>query len=271
MEQKRKIILASGLILVLLLVGIIWISSKGGKLRDYKEINRKGVLRVATDYSSIDYYIKGDTAVGFQYELIQILCDSLHLKPEWVIENSLEKNVDDLLKGKVDIIARNIPITSELRKRVAFSSPIIQLPQVLVQRKAEFNNGTDPIRNQLLLAGKTVYVPKKSPNILRLRNLADEIADTIIVKEMPRYEAEQLMMMVAKGDIDYAVCDMQIAKQNALLMPELDVETAVSFTQMEAWAMRPSSPALETRINNFLKKFLQKKAYRDICRKYLNR
>jgi membrane-bound lytic murein transglycosylase F len=270
MEQKRKIILASVLILILLF-GIIWISSRGGKLRDYKEINRKGVLRVATDYSSIDYYIKGDTAVGFQYELIQILCNHLHLKPEWVIENSLEKSVDDLLKGKVDIIARNIPITSELRKRVAFSLPIIQLPQVLVQRNAEYNKGIEPIRNQLLLAGKTVYVPKKSPNILRLRNLADEIADTIIVKEMPRYEAEQLMMMVAKGDIDYAVCDMQIAKQNAQLMPELDVETAVSFTQMEAWAMRPSSPALETRVNDFLKKFLQTKAYRDICRKYLNR
>lgn len=271
MKQKRKIIGGSVLIILLTVGGIIWTTSKGGKLRDYKEISHKGILRIATDYSTIDYYIEGDTAVGFQYELINILCDSLHVKPKWVINNSLEKNVADLLNGKVDLIARNIPVTSELRKQVSFSSPIIQLPQVLVQRKAEYNKGITPIRNQLLLAGKTVYVPQKSPNILRLHNLADEIADTIIVKEMPRYEAEQLMMMVAKGDIDYAVCDKQIAKQNALLTPELDVETAVSFTQMEAWAMRPSSPILKEKINSFLKQFLKTKTYRDICRKYLNR
>lgn len=260
---KEISVITSIMVLVLLFQFL-----KGDELRDFRQINKKGELRVVTDYSSLSYFIAGDTVMGFQYEIVNKLCKKLKLNPVWVVENSLDRSIDMLNAGKVDVIARNIPITSELRKKLAFSEPIIQLPQVLVQRKAEFNNGIEPIRNQLLLAGKKVYVPENSPNILRLKNLADEIADTIIVKQIPHYESEQLMMMVANGDIDFAVCDLQVAKRNTLLMPQLDISTAVSFPQLQAWAMRPDAKALQEEVNGFLHKFLQTKAFRDIYRRY---
>lgn len=235
---------------------------------DIEEIQAEGVLRVATDYSSVDYFMEGDSVSGFQYELVKVLCDSLGLKAEWVIENSLDKNIDDLNKGDIDLIARNIPVTTELRTQVAFSLPIINTKQVLIQRKAEYNNGIPPIRNQLFLAKKTIYVPVNSPSLLRLKNLETEIADTIYVTEMPDYEAEHLIMMVAKGDIDFAVCDVQTAKINADMLPEIDINTAISFTQMQSWAMRPSSFGLQAKVDTFLSRFLQTKEYRDIYRKY---
>ncbi|MDR1679590.1 MAG: transporter substrate-binding domain-containing protein [Prevotellaceae bacterium] len=264
-KQKTILIIASAAVI---LIGVIIFAVSQNGLRDYQQIARKGVLRVATDYSSTDYFITGDTVAGFQYELINALCDSLHLRPEWRIENSLEQNIRDLEAGKIDIIARNIPVNLNLRERLLFSSSIIQIPQVLVQRKAEYNNGKQPIRNQLLLGGETVVVPQNSPNILRLRNLSNEIADTICVQEKPQYEEEQLMILVAKGDIDYTVSNRQTAQQNAPHLPELDIATAISFTQMQAWAMRPSSPVLKEKIDSFLINFLQTKDYRDIYRKY---
>jgi membrane-bound lytic murein transglycosylase MltF len=100
------------------------------------------------------------------------------------------------------------------------------------------------------------------------KNLESEIADTIYIQEMPNYEAEQLIMMVAKGDIDFAVCDAQVARINATLMPEIDIQTAISFTQMQSWAMRPSSTELQAKVDSFLIHFLETKAYRDIYRKY---
>lgn len=263
-STPKKVIL----LVLVIVVSLFFYFSRTEELRDYTQISKKGELRVVTDYSSLSYFIAGDTVMGFQYEIINALCDSLNLKPVWTVENSLNKNIEALEKGDVDVIARNIPVTSELRKKLAFSTAIIQLPQVLIQRKAEFNQGIEPIRNQLMLAGKLVYVPEKSPNILRLQNLADEIADTIHVKQIPHYEAEQLMMMVANGDIDFAVCDLQIAKRNALLLPQIDIKTAVSFMQLQAWAMRPSSTELHAKVDTFLVQFLKTRAYRDIYRRY---
>jgi membrane-bound lytic murein transglycosylase MltF len=253
-------------VFICIIAGLIY--NKKSNLKDFEEIISAGELRVATDYNSIGYYISKDSILGFQYELVNALCDSLHIKPVWTIENDLTKSLDLLRKGKIDLIARNIPITTELRQTVAFSHPIAQLPQVLVQRKAAYNSGITPIRSQLALAGKTVYIPYKSPNILRLKNLADEIADTIIIKEIPNYETEQLMMMVAKGDIDFAVCDRLSAQKNLESLPELDIATAISFTQMQAWAMRPESEELKQKVDSFLIDFLQTKQYRDIYRTY---
>ncbi len=261
----RAIILV---ITITAIIVIVFIYRKTSNYRDYQEIIDAKELRVATDYNSIGFFMHQDSTLGFQYELVNSLCDSLHIKAVWTIENDLNKSIELLQKGKIDLIARNIPITTELRQTVAFSYPIAQLPQVLVQRKTAYNNGIAPIRSQLELAGKTIYVPYKSPTILRLKNLADEIADTIIVKEIPYYETEQLMIMVAKGDIDFAVCDRLSAQKNLDLLPELDIATAISFTQMQAWAMRPESEELKQKVDSFLVKFLQTKEYRDIYRRY---
>ena len=37
--------------------------------------------------------------------------------------------------------------------------------------------------------------------------------------------------MVAHGDIDYAVCDESIARAAADSIPQIDINTAISFTQ----------------------------------------
>ena len=253
---------------VVLLFVLITCSVEKDEFRDYDEVVESGKLRVVTDYNSINYYILGDTAVGFQYELVNALCDSLNLEPEWIIENSFDESLRMLQDGEVELIARNIPITTELREKVAFSEKIIQLPQVLVQRKAKFNKGIKPVRNQLLLAGKTVYVPKNSPSILRINNLADEIADTIHIVQDDKYESEQLMMMVAKSEIDYAVCNQQIAKRNAVMMPELDINTAIGFVQIQAWAMNLSSEELKAKVDSFLVKYIKTNDFKKMYLRY---
>ena len=51
-------------------------------------------------------------------------------------------------------------------------------------------------------------------------------------------------MMVAGGDIDFTVCDEVLARKLAKEMPEIDVDTDISFTQLESWAVRKESPVL---------------------------
>ncbi|MDR1699181.1 MAG: transporter substrate-binding domain-containing protein, partial [Prevotellaceae bacterium] len=172
MKAKHYIFIAVALVLVVILVLFLLGNNKQETLRDYAGIKQEGVLRVVTEYGELGYMpdIENDTVRGFQYDLLRMLADSLHLEVKIFAENSVETSLKGLREGKFDLIARNIPITTELRKKVAFTDPILKNRQVLVQRTQRANDRQQPIRNQLDLGGKTLYVPENSPFLLRLRN-----------------------------------------------------------------------------------------------------
>jgi membrane-bound lytic murein transglycosylase MltF len=171
------------------------------------------------------------------------------------LENNLELSILGLENETYDVIARNIPITNENKQFLAFTIPVTQSKQVLVQRKKLENDSTIFIENQINLAHKTVYVTKNSPAILRLKNLSEEIAEEIIIKEIADYSSEQLIYMVAQKEIDYAVIDKKIALKNEKLFPELDFEMDISFTQLQAWALRKTSPVLLDSLNVWITDF----------------
>lgn len=236
--------------------------------RDYPEIKKEGILRMVTEYNQSGYYVAGDTIEGFQYELSQAIARISGLEVQTHLEMSLAESFRELEENRCDVIARNIPITSEIKEDYLFTEPIVLNKQVLVQRTEEANKGIKPIRNQLELAQKTLYIPKDSPALLRLQNLAYEIGDTIYVKEDELYSSEQLAIMVAKGDIDYAVCDQQIAKISKENLPEIDIDTDISFTQLQSWAVRKDSPILLDSLNSWLSQIRKSGLYNKIYKRY---
>lgn len=236
--------------------------------RDYAEIKQEGVLRLVTEYNQSGYYVAGDTIEGFQYELSQAISRIAGLEVQTHLEMSLAESFQMLAEGACDVIARNIPITSEIKEEYLFTEPIVFNKQVLVQRTAEANRGIEPIRNQLDLARKTLYIPKDSPALLRLQNLEHEIGDSIFVVEEELYSSEQLAIMVAKGDIDYAVCDQQIAQLSSRQLPEIDIETDISFTQLQSWAVRKESPALRDSLNRWLDRIRREGTFDRIYKRY---
>lgn len=109
---------------------------------------------------------------------------------------------------------------------------------------------------------------KGSPSILRIRNLGNEIGDTIYVNEIDKYGSEQLIALVAHGDIDYAVCDESIARTAIDSLPQLDINTAISFTQFYSWGVSKQSPMLLDSLNSWLSTFRESIEYQQIYRKY---
>lgn len=245
-----------------------WYKEKKYVPRDFPEIQQEGILRMVTEYNQSGYYVAGDTIEGFQYELSQAIATLSGLEVQTQLEMSLAKSFEGLTDQRCDVIARNIPITSEVRADYLFTDPIVLNKQVLVQRTQAANNGILPIRNQLDLAKKTLYIPKNSPALFRLQNLAQEIGDTIYVEEDERYSGEQLAIMVAKGDIDYAVCDQQIARLSQKNLPEIDIDTDISFTQLQSWAVRKDSPILLDSLNSWLSQIKKSGLYDQIYKRY---
>jgi len=241
---------------------------------DLEQIRERGRLIVTTDFNSTNYFIYRGQPMGYTYELLQEMADHLQLPLEVVVSNKLEDNFNCLTEGECDLIAVNLTITKERRKLVDFTEPHSQTRQVLVQRKPDDWEDLSQeeiekmmIRNQLELAGKTIYVQENSAYASRLQNLSDEIGDSIHYKEIPD-EAEELIILVANGEIDYTVCDENVALVNQTYYPNIDAGTAISFPQNLAWAVNRGADELKDSIDLWLTEFKSSKKYRAIYNKY---
>ncbi|GET30038.1 lytic transglycosylase F [Prolixibacter sp. SD074] len=245
------------------------------KTNELDRVLRDGKLKAVVDYNSTNYFVYRGRPMGFQYELLKALAKNMGVTLEINVRNNLEETFNDLNAGRVDLVAKNLTITKERNQIVSFTYPLGQTRQVLVQRKpkdwrrmTEEQIGQHLIRNQLDLAGKTVYVQQNTAYAERMRSLSDEIGAEINLKEDSVYGVEQLVAMVAKGKIDYTVCDENVGKVNEGYYPNLDVKTPVSFPQYLAWAVRKNAPSLKKYIDIWIKNFRKTDDYQKLYNKY---
>ena len=227
-------------------------------------IREYGALKVVTEYNSISYFLYRGQPLGFQYEMLQELANHMNLPLEVSVSNDLGRNFSDLQEGVVDMIAMNLTVTSSRKQHMAFTEPLLQTRQVLVQRKQE---DAALIRNQLDLEGKEVYVQAGSVYEARLRTLSNEIGGGINIREV-NLESERLIHRVALGEIDYTVCDENVGLVNATYYPQLDVGTTISFPQHVAWAVHPGSDSLLKAVDQWITGFRRTDKYAILYHKY---
>lgn len=237
-----------------LLVSLFAFSCTSGP-RDFEEIKEDGELRVVMSYNPLGFYRSEDTIAGVQHDMISEFCKQEGLNCKVTVQADLSTSINDLKDGKYDLIVKLIPVTTELKALVEFTHPLCLDKQVLVQRKTNKANQEIPyIKSQLELPGHCISMPKNSPYTARLKNLAQEIGDTIHIDEINNYQSEQLIVLVAKGDLDYTVCNYKLAKKVGAKYPQLDYSTAISFSQMQAWAVNKESERLLEKLNQWIDK-----------------
>jgi membrane-bound lytic murein transglycosylase F len=242
---------------------------------DLDGIRRQGRLVAVTDFNSTNYFIYKGEPMGFHYELLKQFSEYLNLNLEIIAENDINKAFSMLNSGQADLVAFDLTINSPRKKEIRFTTPLSQTRQVIVQRKPgrwrtmTFDNIEKTlIRNQLDLAGKTVYVQTGASSLECLKNLENEIGDSINIIEVP-FESESLISMVAKGEIDYIVCDENIANVNTGYFPVIDASTPVSFSQNLAWGIRKEkSEKLENALNTWISTFKKTDSYAFLYAKY---
>ena len=239
-------------------------------VRSYDEIIQSGVLRAITEYNAFSFHAQEDTVSGFHYELIQAFAKSKKLKVDIIPEMSLEKRIQGVESGEYDILANNVLKTSNRKDSIQYTHPIFLSKEVLVQRKPKDENDSSYIHSLLDLGSKTLHLVKNSSSIYRIQNVIFEIGDTIFIKEVEKYGTEQLIAMIANGEIDYTVCDESIAQAVIKNFPQIDIETAVSFTQFYSWGVKKSNTALLDTLNAWIDEFTQTPAFEELVKKYNN-
>lgn len=242
-------------------------------LLDYDRIVQNGKLIVLTENTSTSYYLFRGQAMGYDYELLSAFCKDHGLEIEIVVIDDLNEMFEMLRMGKGDIIACNLTMTAERLRRVDFTVPLCETRQVLVQRKPEDwrSMSRKSLRDSLIqspfeLVGHEVHVHAYSSYNDRLENLQEEIGGEIQIEHAPGdIDSEELIRMVARGEIDFTLADDNVALLNQSYYPELDVKLELSLPQRIAWAVRPNSDSLLHELNTWI---LDKKNARRIAYTY---
>jgi membrane-bound lytic murein transglycosylase F len=245
--------------------------------RDLDAILADGKIRAVTNISQTSYFIYKGEPMGFHFELLKKFADHLELELEVITSNDIDEALEYLQDGETDLVAIGLSISAGRKEMMRFTEPLMQTTEVLVQRKP---NGwtkmtadaleSKLVRNQLDLAEKTVYVQKGSSYAQRLYSLERESGVDIGIIEVP-YDAEELARQVARGEIEYTVCDDYMSNIIGSLYSELDLTTPVSFPQNIAWSVRKDgTDALLAELNDWITGFKTTREYARLERKYFS-
>ena len=243
---------------------------------DLNEIKESGVLRAITTFSPTGYFLYKGQAMGFEYEMLQRLSESIGVDLEIVLAKNVDSVITMLNRGDGDIIAMGFTIMGKRKEEVNFTDPYLITHQSLVQKKPDnwrkISNAN--VKKKLAtdivdLIHDTVSVRKNTSYYDRLSKLSNELGDTIYIKVLPgEITDEEIIKMVANGKIKYTVIDNNIAEINKSYYPDIDINTQISLSQRIGWAVRKNSPDLLAILNEKLKSLKKTATYNIIYNKY---
>lgn len=247
-RPPQKARTSQALLYVLLLCAVaalmLMLRQCSSDLLPYHGNDRAGgdTLNVAIELSPLGVTMEADTLTGEYYNLLRRVGVLHGINMKFHPFTRLSDALAGLNSGRYSLVVSDIPVTSELRDHYIFVDPLPIDHQVLVQKPD--STGCVPITNQFDLGGKTICLPQNSPFIPRIKNLAGEIGDTIYITEDPLYSSEQMIMMVATGELPNVVASQRTASLMLRQYPELDASLHISFNQFQGWAMAPRDSVL---------------------------
>ena len=169
--------------------------------------------------------------------------------------------------GKVDLLAYEIPVTAEYKRKVTACGPEFLTHQVLVQPK---KSGKPVITDETELVGKEIYVEKNSKYQFRLQNLNEELGGGIKIHPIDRDTliTEDLIEMVSSGEIPLTVVDSDIARLNRTYYKTLDISLKLSFPQKSSWGVAHSDKWLADSINEWFAQEQPKERQAQLLKRY---
>ncbi len=222
-------------------------------------------IRFLVVYNPMLYFLDGPVQRGASYELDRTFEKWLNhrlkkrtLRIEAVfVPVSRDQLIPALLDGRGDIATANLTITTERRKRVAFSTPLMTgVKEVVVSgpRSPEVKTLED-------LSGKIVYVRRSSSYYESLkalnRRLRDRgLAPVVLALIDDHLEDADLLEMLNAGILTLLVVDLHKARFWADVLPDIQVHEDIAVREGAeiAWAFRKGSPKLAETVNAFIAK-----------------
>ena len=259
-------------LLILVLSGM-WLLSRCSHTNEHSIANQftrptGDTIAVAIEMSPTSYFFSGDTAVGFDYEMLNAIAKAHDLNLIFQPFVPVDYALDGLKKGQFDVMVATLPASSSLQNDFLSTDEVFVDRQVLVKLKDNTTDSTETTPSQFKLLKDTVWITDSSPYRERIRNLSSELGDTIYIMSDPEYNAEQLVILTALGEIKQAVVNETIAKRIAQDYPQIDISTPVSLSQFQPWLLPQNKSDLRDSLNRWIEQFKQTPEYSKLTEKY---
>ncbi|MBW6491118.1 MAG: transporter substrate-binding domain-containing protein [Lentimicrobium sp.] len=233
------------------------VDERGGILSD---IQKRGKLIAITDDNPFNYFTYKGEDKGYQYEMLKSFASHLGVELELIIEPNPHKAFQYLRQSHVDIVAMELPASAGIRKGIAFTDPLFESAQVLVQRKP--NNwrrmpdmkSVDKllVRNLADLNDKVISLPTQKQKQFYLSDIQHATSNRLDINSFDEANITDLIQAVENNDVDYTIAFRHTAEAMAQIYPNLDINTPVSPEMGISWTVHKSAGNLMQEINQWI-------------------
>ncbi len=242
----------------------------GGLLKDIKN---RGTLVALTDDNSLNYFNYDGEQHGFQYELLEMFADYLDVSLEIVVEPNVYKALQYLQQKKVDLIAMELPVVTDDMFELAYTDPIYNDYQVLIQRKPENWHRNPSYKKEMIndltgLSGKTITLPPNKQGQFYLSDLQHVTGNQVNIIGEDTGSVTEFVQDVSDGYIDYTIAFESTAKALMLTYSNLDAHTRISPEIGISWVLRKGAVNLLEEANNWISEMKSSKQFTSVYRKY---
>ncbi len=206
-----------------------------------EQVKARGELVVATRNAGTTYFEGPEGPMGFEYDLARAFAEQLGVRLRIVVPGSLDRMLDMVARGEVDLAAAGLTVTEARKRRLRFGPPYLQVTQQLIYRE-----GRPRPRGLLDVVGARLEVVAGSSHAERLRALKRTEYPELEWVENPDADSEELLEKVWEGRIDYTIADSNEFALNRRYYPELRVAFDLGEPEPVAWAFpRRRDPSLQ--------------------------
>jgi len=232
------------------------------KVSQLEHILRTGKLHVLTRNNANCYYQYRGQPMGFEHDLVQSFADFLGVRLDIRLADQWEGMIPQIRSGEGDLIAANLTITPQRSRHVLFSDGYLTVRQHIIARRDV--RAVSRIED---LEGRTVHVRRGTSYQDRLEEIARQGVN-LRIQLHDDVPTEELIRMVAQGEIELAAADSHIAKLNRRYYPRAVPAMAISDEQELGWAVHPEAVDLRDRINSFFRTIKQNGTFDTIYARY---
>ncbi len=246
---------------------------------DWEEIKQKEVLTVLAENGPASFFIYKGKNMGYEYELLHEFAKDHDIRLKIIMTQNLDSIFNQLYDFEGDLIACNLTVTEERKRKVLYTNPHLTSRQVLIQKKPDGwrKMSRSQLKDSLIteieeLKNKTVHVWNQSTHrdqIERINALLN--LNLNIVPLDGDITTEEIIRMVSKGLIDFTIADENIAKVNQFYAKNLDINLTLSSEESLAFAARLNSRHLVDTLNAWLDDPKNRSTIGEVRRKYFER
>jgi membrane-bound lytic murein transglycosylase F len=216
---------------------------------DLPGIRERGELRIVLPPQQARLLPRRGDTLDLDIRLAMQLSAELGLTPRLLTVEDRSRMLVGLLDGHGDIAIARLTATDERRRRFGFSVPLDHVREVLVVRSDD-----DGIADLEDLAGRRVAVRPSSSFHETLRGVQQEVPGLEIVAVDDRWDTEEILYRVARGEYDATVSDEDFFQHVQSYQRELKAAFPLTGERPIAWAMRPDAVELKAAVDGYLQR-----------------